>query len=390
MWDPKPDAPAEIRGPFVTISTAITGVRMTEHLPKLARQLSHCALVRSVHHSVRGAHAAAAYAALTGERPEDVPRPAAGQDHPALGSIVVKTCGAGDFPLPYIWLPFQTSEVNLGGRPIPGMLGGFLGSRFDPFFVLDDPSDPDFTVSALEQGSAIDAARQLGRTALLDELDRGSWGKEAARWRELQQQAREVLGSQAIRKVFAVREEPEAVKAAYGENRFGASLLLARRLIEAGCRVVCVSADRNLNQTWDTHFDNFGILQKNLLPKFDAALSALLDDLADRGLLGQTLVMVFGEFGRSPTIGDGNATGRGHWPDCYTALLAGGGIKAGFTFGRSDKFGAFPAEDPVTPADVLATALRCLGVAPNSELVDPLGRPVRVAVDGRAIEGLLV
>jgi hypothetical protein len=269
------------------------------------------------------------------------------------------------------------------------MLGGFLGSHFDPFFVLDDPSDPDFTVPALEQGLGIDATRQHGRAALLESLDRGGWSGMHARWRELRQQAQEVLTSQAIRQVFALSEEPDSVKAAYGENRFGASLLLARRLIEVGCRVICVSADRNLNHTWDTHFDNFDILKTKLLPKFDAALSALLSDLVDRNLLDQTLVMVFGEFGRSPKIGDGNGTGRGHWPDCYTTLFAGGGIKAGIAYGRSDKLGAYPVEDPVSPADVLATGLRCLGADPESELVDPLGRPVKLAAGGRPIEGIL-
>lgn len=393
MWDPKPGAPAEIRGPFGTIQTSLPGVRFTEHLPKLATQLRHCALVRSVHHKVRGAHAAAVYTALTGISREDVGKPASRTDHPAFGSVLARYRGVGTFPLPYAWLPFRTSEVELGGEPIPGMLGGFLGPRFDPFFALDDPSDPDFEVPALRLGTEVDAVRTSDRFRLLDALDRRESTRVHAEWRELRDRAREMMGSPALRRAFSVVDEPDSLKADYGQNKFGASLLLARRLVEAGSRVVCVSAGSNLNNTWDTHFNNFETLRSNLLPKFDAGLSALVADLADRGALDRTLVMAFGEFGRTPRIGVGDAggTGRSHWPDCYTVFLAGGGIKGGVVLGRSDKIGAFPADEPVTPADVLATAYRCLGVAPSpeSDLVDPQGRPVGVAPEGKPIAGLI-
>lgn len=393
MWDPKPDAPAEIRGPFGTIPTSVPGVRFTEHLPKLAKQLHRCALVRSVHHKVRGAHAAAVYTALTGISREDFGKPASRTDHPAFGSVLAKRRGVSKFPLPYAWLPFRTSEVELGGEPIPGMLGGFLGPRFDPFFALGDPSDPDFEVPALKTGTEVDAVRSSDRMRLLDALDRRESTRVHAEWREFRDRAREMMGSPTLRKAFSVVDEPDSIKDDYGQNQFGSSLLLARRLVEAGSRVVCVSAGSNLNNTWDTHFDNFETLKSKLLPKFDAGLSALVGDLADRGMLGRTLVMAFGEFGRTPRIGVGDAggTGRSHWPDCYTVFLAGGGVKGGVAFGRSDKIGAFPADDPVTPADVLATAYRCLGVAPGpeSDLIDPLGRPVGIAPGGMPIGQLI-
>ncbi len=392
-FDPKPGAPAEVRGPFGTIQTAVSGVRLTEHLPKLAKQLHRCALVRSVHHKVRVDHAAAAYVALTGVGREDASRPASRGDHPSFGSVIAMKRGRASSPLPYVWLPFRTSEVGLGGEPIPGMLAGFLGARFDPFFVLDDPSEPDFSVPALEPQPGLDAGRMRGRARLLDGLGRRGPAGPGSQWRALQEHARDVLTSPKLQGVFSMKGEPESLKEAYGKDQFGGSLLLARRLIEAGSRVVCVSMGSNLNNTWDTHFDNFNKLKSELLPRFDAAFSTLVADLAERGLLGRTLVLAFGEFGRTPKVekGGGQGPGRDHWPYCYAALLAGGGVRGGSVLGSSDRIGAYPSSDPVAPADILATAYHCLGVPPGpaSDLTDPEGKPVSVAPGGEPIGRLV-
>jgi len=389
MWDPKPDAPAEIRGPFQSIATAVPDVRVSEHLPQLARAMSRCALVRSVHHTARN-HPVAAYVALTGVDDGGKDRPVSQTDHPAVGSVLSQRLKGQGFPLPYVWLPFHTSVLAIDGRqPIRGILGGFLGPRYDPFFVLDDPSDPDFSVPALRLPEEVSPDRMQGRRNLLERLASRERIERAVSLRVFQEQAFDLLTSADLAECFSLEREPRALREAYGENRFGASLLLARRLVEAGSRCVCVSFGEDLNNTWDTHSNNFTLLERALLPKFDAGFSTLLADLEDRGMLERTLVVALGEFGREPKIGED--AGRNHWPDCYTVLLAGGGIRGGVVHGASDRQGAFPDRDPVSPADVLATAYACLGLPHDEDdhLIDALGRPIHFAPGGTPIRSML-
>lgn len=393
MWDPKPDAPAEIRGPFQTVQTTVPDLRLSEHLPKLAREIHRCSLVRAVHQNpaVRGSHAAAAYTALTGIDHGATVEPASRNDDPAIGSVVAKLRGARFGALPYVWLPFRTTALEVANQPIPGMLGGYLGARFDPFFILDDPGDPEFSVPSLTPPLDVDRDRLGKRYQLLNHLNKLQPAMTEP-FSKLQKQSMDLVSAPELQKVFSLSDEPDTLQDAYGRNRFGASLLLARRLIEWGSRFVCVSMGPDLNNTWDTHIDNFGKLKRILLPRFDSAISSLLSDLAERGRLERTLVLAMGEFGRTPKIDNSSMPGRSHWPDCYSLLMAGGGIKPGFVYGSSDDHGAFPKSNPATPGDIIATLFHCLGVPAGSDtgLSNQVGKPVSAVPKGNWIESLLV
>jgi hypothetical protein len=386
MWDMKPDAPAEIRGEFKPIATSLPGVRLCEHLPKLARRMRHCALVRSVHHSVNNAHAAAVYCGLTGHDRGEIGGGTKPTDHPAIGSVVGMMRPPKAPVVPYVSMPYVTAE-GAGGPPQPGFFGGLLGRPRDPLFMLRDPNAPEFALPELSLGPDVPPDRlDAWRRLLADLADRESDGKS----REMsgfQARAFDLLTAPATQKAFDLRREPVAVRDAYGRNIYGQSVLLARRLIEAGTRLACISWAPDANATWDTHGNNFAKLKGELLPQLDAALGSLLTDLIDRGLLERTLVVVMGEFGRSPKVN--KAAGRDHWNFCYGLLLAGGGIKPGAVFGSSDKIGGRPSGNPVTPADVVATVYRCLGIANDLELKDRLGRPFQLVPWGDPIRDLL-
>ena len=383
MWDPKPDAPAEIRGEFATIPTSVPGVRFGEHLPRTARLLHHCALIRSAHHGVNNAHAAGVYCALTGHDRGEIGGGAAPTDHPAIGSVVGTVRPPDRSVVPYVSLPFITKE-GAGGPPQPGFTGGWLGRPKDPFFLLRDPNAPDFGMPELSLGPDVDPARLDARRQLVAKLggpanpDRSLADMDAFRARAL-----DLLTSPDMRAALRIDREPAKTRDAYGRNVYGQSVLLARRLIEAGTRVVCLSWAPDANATWDTHFTNFPKLRNELLPQYDMAVSSLLTDLVDRGLFGRTLVVVMGEFGRSPRVN--KAGGRDHWNFCYSLLLAGGGIQGGAVYGASDKIGAKPSRNPVTPADVVATVYACLGIPADFELRDRLGRPSALVPWGRPI-----
>jgi hypothetical protein len=390
MWDMKPDAPPEIRGEFKPMPTSVPGTLLSEHLPGLAKQMHRCALVRSVHHSVNNSHAAAVYCALTGHDRGEKGGGAKPTDHPAIGSVLARVRPPSTPVLPYVSMPYITKE-GAGGPPQPGFFGGWLGRAVDPLFVLRDPNAANFAMPELSRPGEVSATRFDDRRALLDVLDSGSQSTQDRTLQDMakfQAKAFDLMTAPATQKAFELQREPSAVRDSYGRNIYGQSVLLARRLIEAGTRAACISWAPDANATWDTHGQNFVNLKTKLLPQLDAALSSLLNDLAERGLLQRTLVAVMGEFGRSPKI-NGNA-GRDHYNFCYSLLLAGGGIRGGYVHGSSDRIGARPSTCPVVPADIVATIYRCLGIPTDLELHDRLQRPYALVPWGSPIRELVL
>jgi hypothetical protein len=395
MWDPKPDAPPEIRGEFSPIRTSVPGVYFGEHLPKFARQMHRCTVIRSAYHSVNNAHAAAVYCALTGHDRGEIGGGARPDDYPAIGSVVGMQRPPQGAVVPHVMLPYITKE-GAGGPPQPGFYGGWLGKPRDPLIILRDPNAADFALPELTLGPDIDPARFDLRKHLLGQMGQAS-AKGASKSVEdrvladadgVRAKAYDLLTSKAMREAVRIDREPAKVRDAYGRNIYGQSVLLARRMIEAGTRVVCISWAPDANATWDTHGNNFKKLKGELLPQLDSAFSSLLDDLSDRGMLERTLVVVMGDFGRTPKI-NGAGAGRDHWNFCYSLVMAGGGLKAGFVHGASDKIGAKPSRNPVTPADVIATIYECLGVAHDLELRDRLQRPFTLVPWGSPIRDVI-
>jgi hypothetical protein len=385
MWDMKPDAPKEIRGEFRPIATSVPGVQFGEHLPRLARLVHHTSIVRSVRHSVNNAHAAGVYTGLTGHDRGDANRAigAGSEDYPAIGSVVGRRRPPATPVVPYVSLPFITKE-GAGGPPQPGFFGGWMGHAHDPLFVLRDPNAPGFGMPELTPRQELAGERLDQRLSLVRSLEK-STGQDLDAFRA---RAFDLLTATATQKAFRLDQEAAKVRDSYGRNIYGQSVLLARRLIEAGTRVVCISWAPDANATWDTHGNNFGKLKNELLPQLDMALSSLLSDLDARKMLERTLVVVMGEFGRTPKVNA--AAGRDHWNFCYGLMLAGGGIKAGYVHGASDRIGAYPSRNPVGPADIIATIYHCLGVPHDLELRDRLNRPFTLVPWGSPIPELLV
>jgi hypothetical protein len=384
MWDMKPAAPAEVRGEFKPIATTVPGVQLSEHLPRLAKQMHRATLIRSAHHSVNNAHAAAVYTALTGhDRGDATAAVGAGpNDSPAIGAVVAQERPPLNPVVPYASLPYITKE-GAGGPPQPGFFGGLLGRTRDPLWVLRDPNAPGFEVPELNPPADLPAARLGNRRDLLRGVGGGSGELNA-----IQQKAFDLLTAPATQRAFRLDLESDRTRDAYGRNIYGQSVLLARRLIEAGTRVACISWAPDANATWDTHGKNFESLKKTLLPQLDAAVASLIDDLAARGLFERTLVVVMGEFGRSPKV-NANA-GRDHWNFCYGLMLAGGGVRGGHVFGASDRIGGRPSSNPVTPADVVATIYHCVGVPKDLELRDNQDRPFQLVPWGDVIQDVLL
>jgi hypothetical protein len=373
MWDPKPDAPAEVRGEFKPIQTSVPGVHFGEHLPKFARQMHRCTVIRSAHHGVNNAHAAAVYCALTGHDRGEIGGGARPDDYPCIGSVAGMQRPPAHAVPPHVLLPFITKE-GAGGPPQPGFFGGWLGKAHDPLIILRDPNAPDFALPELTLGPDIDPTRFDARKQLEAKLAASRKGATADDLTGVRARAYDLLTAPAMREAVRIDREPAKLRDAYGRNIYGQSVLLSRRLIEAGSRVACVSWAPDANATWDTHGNNFKKLKGELLPQLDAAFSTLLDDLDARGMLKRTLVVVVGDFGRTPKV-NANGAGRDHWNFCYSLVLAGGGVKGGYVHGASDRIGAKPGLNPVTPADVIATAYECLGVPHDLELRDRLARP---------------
>ena len=386
MWDMKPAAPAEIRGEFKPIESTLPGVLVSEHLPLFSRQIHRGTLIRSAHHSVNNSHAAAVYCALTGHDRGENGGGFKPTDNPSIGSVVGLCRPPESAVIPYVSLPYITAE-GAGGPPQPGFFGGWLGRSHDPLFVLKDPSAPDFAMPELTLPPQVGPTRFEDRRRLENALAAIPAGfgtdRRLADLDKFQQRAFELLTSSHTQKAFRIDREDPRTRDRYGRNIYGQSVLMARRLIEAGTRVVTISWAPDANATWDTHGQNFASLKSKLLPQLDSALSSLLDDLAGTGRLDRTLVVVMGEFGRSPKV-NGSA-GRDHWNFGYSLYLAGGGIKAGYVHGSSDKIGARPQTDPVTPAEIVATIYRCLGISSDRMLRDQLDRPLTVVPNGQPI-----
>ncbi len=282
-------------------------------------------------------------------------------------------------------MPYITKE-GAGVPPQPGFFGGLWGRRYDPLFVLKDPNEPTFDIPELTPAEDVPNSRLDNRRHLLRGMS-GSLDKQTD-LDSFQQKAFDLLTSTATQKAFRLDQESTKTRDAYGRNIYGQSTLLARRLIEAGTRVACVSWAPDANATWDTHGGNFASLKTRLLPQLDAAVSSLINDLTARGMFERTLVAVMGEFGRTPKVNAG--AGRDHWNFCYSLMLAGGGIKRGHVHGSSDKIGGRPSNNPVTPADIVATIYHCLGIHKELELRDNQDRPFQLVPWGNVINEILV
>ncbi len=380
--DPKPEAPVEIRGEFAPVNTTVPGVSVCEHLPLLAQQLNRWSVVRTMAHT-EGNHLLAMHVALTG-RPTPVPRGTASDldrvqsrhDFPNLASALDYVRPRSDGIPTGVSLPNYFIE---GPLTWPGQYAGFLGPRHDPWQINHDPNDANFKVDALSRPDDVAAPRLLSRRELLDhlELDRAnSAAAEVAAFGEQQGLAFNLLTSDRVAGAFEINHEPDETRERYGRNKFGQSLLLARRLVEAG--VPIIQAAMGIVQTWDTHVDNWGRLKNTLLPQLDRGLAALMDDLSASGRLDETLVIVTGEFGRTPrvsTLPGSTEPGRDHWPPVYSALFAGAGVRGGQVLGQSDSTAAYPVSRSWSPADMCTTIFDALGVSHDAVVVDPLGRP---------------
>jgi hypothetical protein len=380
-WDPKPDAPAEVRGEFGAIPTATTGLRIGEHFPKLSTRTDKLAVIRSMTHT-DVAHLSSVHHLMTGRRapkPNSDADPPSRNDSPHVGSMLDHLR-----PLPpgvprFVSLPWTVSHPAAPGGVAPGQHAGWLGAGFDPFLVSGDPNSPAFKLAGLgEQPDRAD-----GRAQLLRQLDRRvpDFGYSSA-----QQKAMHLLATPDVQKAFDLNHEPPKSRDRYGRTTHGQCCLMARRLVEAGVRLVCVNWPNDGQNFWDTHGNNFRQLKTRLMPAADVGFSALLDDLGERGLLDETLVLWVGEFGRTPKINPANA-GREHWARCYSAVLAGGGIKGGQVYGSSDRIGADPSEKPTSPADLTATVYHAMGVDPDTPVNDRLGRPLAIT-EGTPLKGL--
>jgi hypothetical protein len=382
-WDPKPDAPAEIRGDLRPIASSIPGLRVGELMPRAARLAHRCAVLRAVS-SNDNAHSSSGYWMLTGTPHQPLQaenaKPGAPNDWPCFGAVVKKLRGnKGSLPaaitIPeHIW--------NTGKLDWPGQTAGFLGRAYDPWLLTCDPNAADFQVPGLAMPGDMPALRFDSRVSLLKQvnrhLDRVDQGGGFIRHNAQSQQAFDLLRASKARGAFDLDQEPTAVRDRYGRHRFGQSVLLARRLVEAGASLVQVNWTRekggsDSNPVWDTHQKNTERLKTALMPPMDLAFSALLEDLANRGMLDSTLVVWMGEFGRTPKIN--GAGGRDHWGHVYSVALAGGGVKGGVVHGTSDKIAAHPKDGRVPPQDLTATIFHCLGYHPDTEMRDSLGRP---------------
>ena len=400
LWDMKPDAPAGIRSLFRPIRTRVPGLDVCDQMPLLAKHTDKLAVVRSVTHNST-VHEASCYHMLTGRQNPSLISPRNQRrrtDFPNLAGVVSYFTPPGAMPAG-VTIP---RPIGHDGVTYAGTYAGFLGPRYDPLEPKEAPNSNDPPAHAVTAPD-LDTSRLQARRGLLNALEaqerRLQDGRATEALGAFHEQAFRMLASPAAKKAFNLDLEPPAVRDAYGRNEYGESFLLARRLVEAGVTLVSViwmyfMPNGRISNVWDNHGGTGGLggitgyamlKEKYCIPPLDQALSALLDDLDLRGMLGETLVAAVGEFGRTPKI---NATqGRDHWGMCQSALLAGGGVRGGQVYGASDKQAAYVKDNPVSPEDFLATIYSALGVAPDAEIHDRDGRPYR-AVDGRPVETL--
>lgn len=378
MWDLKPNAPAEIRGPFKPIATSVPGTFVSEHCPLSAKIAHKFTILRSHSHNDNG-HNTGYHYVMTGYRadfPDGNTRAPNNHLYPSIGSIIARELGPRTALPPYVNMP----DMMWSGGP------GFYGSRYAPFVIESNPVQPDFEVKDLRPVQGVSAPRSAARRRLLAEVERlepeGPGKGKPEAMTTYYQKAHDLITSPAAKKAFDINAEPAAVRSSYGYTSLGQCALLARRLVEAGCRFVGID-----HSGWDSHFTIFPSLEKDMLPHADRAFSALVSDLDQRGLLDSTLVVMMGEMGRTPRIN--NQAGRDHWSQAQSVLFAGGGVKPGQVLGATDKHCAYPVADPVGVADILRTLFQQLGVDTTKTYYTPLGRPVPIVDGGRIIPDLV-
>lgn len=380
MWDLKPQAPSEIRGPFSQISTAVPGTLISQLLPRCAKIADKYTILRS-HSHADNAHQTGRHWVFTGYPPSFADGQAKGipfnELYPSLGSIVARELGAGGEVPPYVEMP---NPLGPGGP-------GFYGPKYAPFTINNDPSQPDFKVQDLDTPTTVSADRFARRQQLLAQTELLADGNAPAtgpaeKMTSFYEKAMHLVTSPQARTAFNLHLESPETRELYGYSSIGQSALLARRLVEAGTRFIGID-----HGSWDTHFDNFTSHEKALVPPTDRALSALLTDLDERGMLDETLVIMMGEMGRTPRIN--NDAGRDHWSQCQTVILAGGGIRRGAVIGASDATASYPTTHPYGIQDLLRTVFHLLGVDADKIYTTPLGRPVPIVNGGHRIDELL-
>jgi len=400
-WDLKPHAPAEVRGEFKPIATRVPGIDICEHFPQLATRTDKLAIVRSMTHTDVNHHTATHYL-LTGQPP--LPSKTRDTDWPHYGSVLSKVRHDSNALLPFVSMrPKMPGDVPRFVEQSRGQFAGWLGRAFDPLTIDARPDLPDYRVGDFKLPAEVNATRLEDRKQLLAQLESQqralSSAADAGVMSEFYRRAFSLLEAKTGGNVFDLTRETPKMRERYGMNPHGQSVLQARRLIEAGVPLVTIfwpnDGIKNVSVYWDTHSRNFTDHRDRLMPPADQAFSTLLDDLDERGLIDETLVLWTGEFGRTPKVGQRNSDagagrdGRDHWPNCFTSVLAGAGIRGGQVYGASDKHAAFPSRNPVAPVDLTATIYHCLGVPPDLELHDNQNRPM-VVCPGNRIETLLV
>jgi hypothetical protein len=402
-WDPKPSAPVEVRGAFGSRQTTIPGVRICEHLPRLARLADRYTIVRTMTHDDLD-HGSACYLALTGQfHPiKSSNPPPRSTDSPALGAVVQRVRPSDRFP----HAAFHINGPLLAPRePAPGQYGGFLGHGYDPLQIGDVADGPSL-LNGMTLRPDTSLSRLAERRALLEQLEQGGPYANALRsaHQDLLRKAYDLIDSPRVRDAFDIGKESDKMRDRYGRSRGGQACLLARRLVEAGVPWLTVFFNHNIRGQddhpeqadeygWDTHNDIFVTMREHLLPSFDQGFSALLEDLEARGLMKDTLVVCMGEFGRAPLVAveknfKGSSPGRKHWAQCYSVVLAGAGMRRGGVYGASDRHGAYPQCNPVTPGDLAATLFHALGIPADTHFTDLTGRPNR-ATSGNPVTQLL-
>jgi hypothetical protein len=397
IFDRKPQAPDGIRSPLRAVPTTLDGVEIPELLPRLAKVMDKVTLVRTLHHEMKN-HNSASYYALTGHAPplDDIRLRDSMELYPAYGSVVDRLAPSASEVPSFVAYPYRIRD----GSVTPGQHASFLGRVHDPLLVTEDPNSPEFRLPELSLPAGLSLRRLEKRRELQELIDgQGAILEASAEARGLDdyyKKALAMLRSDRVKKAFDLSDEPERLRDLYGRSTYGQSCLLARRLVEAGVRFVTVYFSGSIGGQstssggWDTHgFNNtrmYPIVEKYHLPLTDQVLPTFLIDLDSRGLLDETLVVWMGEFGRTPKI-NGNVS-RDHWPQCYTALLAGGGVKRGFVFGESDATASRPLRDPVRPDDLAATMYHLLGIDPKIEVRNRSDRPLLIS-EGEVIEGIL-
>lgn len=388
MWDLKPNASQEIRGTFTPIKTNVPGIHISEHMPRMAKLADKYAIIRSMHHTDNG-HPSAAYWMMIGNPLGRSGSLLSRQDRPHPGSALAKVLGANKSLPPFVMVP-EMMPNQPDGPPRPGQHAGFLGAMYDPYLVHSDPNEPNYSPGDIKP--IVKSSRLNVRRSLLDALNRQAWQMEQAAdlSDSFYEKAFDMVSSPAAQKAFDISRESPRTRDRYGRHVFGQSVLLARRLVEAGVRLVHVNWVRHDNgkggQGYDSHSDHLNWSKTELLPPTDAAFSSLIEDLNDRGLLDETLVIMMGEFGRTPKFNQNG--GRDHWAQCFSLVVAGGGIRGGQIYGASDDIAAYPASDPVTPADLTATLYHCMGIDPETEIYDMQDRPFKLS-ERKPILGLL-